>query len=237
MNLSKYQDKNTMWHDRECKNGEPRSNNCWIYSAYSQYYAPNTINESKMVRLYANCTVDSDSFKYNRLPGKVEPVFSRDEVMGMLSVMNSHLLYRNLKDNYWNFCNFIEYKKNPLTVKTFLKAVKALFKARNEHRNYLWENRVEDAYPLLFRLPPHDIYYLKKKFGGKPNLLETVSFYADTLQTIYKGEKSPRMIVLFRLKELGSKYLIKLIDEKKYVKDYFTENHPFYVNLIDNKTL
>lgn len=230
---SKYQDKWTMWHDKPCKNGEPSSNNMFIYSAYSQYLAPKTVDTYKRIEVFNKCAdneLDNPlDIRINRLPEKQYPPLSADEVVGMTS--QGLLSLNELEANYWNFCN-LEYEKEPLTVKGVIAAIKSLWKIRKEHRNYFWENDIQETYCLAFYLPLSMQYYVKKLYKKRPNLLQTLAFYINFIYVLTKNEKSVRLITWLMLEDLKHP-LLKYVNKNKWVRNYFSEDHDFVKNLGD----
>ncbi len=230
---SKYQDKWTMWHHKECIDGEPSSNNTWIYSAYSKYLAPKSVNVYKRVELFNQCAdnVLSNPFdlRIDRLPNKPTPPLSKDEVVGMVS--QGLITHDELEANNWNFCN-LEYEKEPLSFTGVLTAIKALYQIRNEDRNYFWENKMEETYLLAFYLPLELQYYVKKFSNKKVNLLQILAFYFFVIFCLTKGDKSSRMILYLICKDTKH-FLSKIIPEEKWIKDYFEPEHDFVKNLGD----
>lgn len=239
MEISKYQDSYTMFHDKPTKNGNRSSNNSYIYTAYSRHVVPNMSEISKIHSCYFDCLVSLDKFQINRNPNDPTPPFSRDEVIGLLSIFKKSpfgdLLYKSLKKNYWNFCNLPEYEKKPLNLNRILTAADALYDIKDEHRNTVWKEGIIEAYPLAFRLPPSDIYYLKRLYGYKPSMLERLAFYAETLQSVYKGDKSGRMITWLKIKDLGLEDTFlgaKVIArEKQSFEEYFGKEHILSKNI------
>jgi hypothetical protein len=233
-----YKDEYGRFHDKPTNGIKPSSNNGFIYSAYASQVNPHTIDRNKIIDCINKCTVSHYNFRYNRHPKmymtEKTPFNSRDEVMGMLSLTKNteygRELYKRLKANYWNFYDGEDYVKEPLTLNKIMTAADILYTIKDEHRNTVWKERHTDAYCLAFRLPPSDIYYLKKLFGDKPNILETVAFYAETIQHAYGGEKSPRMITWLKIKDLGLEDTIlgrKVIaTEKERFTTYFGKDHP-----------
>lgn len=221
-----YQDRDTYWHDRECKDGEPRSNNRNIYTAYSKYLIGPTdyVIDTKRGYAFNACVKSFEPLKINRLPDKEEPPMSKDEIIGMISL--GYISYIDLKRSHWNFCNFDDYKPEKLSIINVLKALFKMFQIRKEHRNYFWENRIEEVYCLAFLLPIWDIYYAKRFSHEKVSKLETIAFYLNALMVIFKGNKSSRMLLWLQLKDMNH-FLSKIIPEKKWINDYFEEGHPF----------
>lgn len=230
--MSKYQDRNSMYHDKPVENGDPRSNNGWIYSAYSQYLAPETLDHMKLLALRTSCTKSMSPLKITRLPGKETPPQSKDEIIGLISL--GLLSNEDLRRSHYNFSSQdVEFERK-LSLKSVYKAIKALYAIRNEHRNYIWENKVLDGYPLAFRLAPWDIFYVKKMAGKRPSLLETTLFYLNAYTTIKKGNKSVRMMLWLQLADMKH-YLLKYIPLKDYVLSYFGPEHTFYTNITSSE--
>lgn len=237
--MNNYQDRFTRFHDKPTDGQNPSSNNGFIYTAYANYILPNRIEKAFITDCVSRCLVSIDKFQINRNPNDPTPPMSRDEVMGILSIYKNtgygKNLYDKLKANYWNFCNLPEYDKKPLNLNRILTAADTLYDIKDEHRNTVWKENMLDAYPLAFRLPPSDIYYLKRLYGDKPNMLERLAFYAETLQSVYKGDISGRMITWLKIKDLGLEdtYLgKKVIDrEKQSFKEYFGKDHILTKNI------
>tara|TARA_R110000851_G_scaffold263127_1_gene415628 strand:- start:782 stop:1465 length:684 start_codon:yes stop_codon:yes gene_type:complete len=226
--MNKYQDKYTRWHDKPCVNSEPSSNNGWIYTAYSKYLAPETRNFETTLGCFNECVRSYSPLRIDRSPGQLTPPLSKDEVIGMASL--GLLTRSDLDFNHWNFCNLPNFKPEKLTLKSAYRAAKILYKIRKEHRNYMWQNSLTEAYPLAFYLPPEDQYYVIKYYGKKPGILRTIIFYINAVMTIYKGDKSARMMLWLKCEDLSS-FLLKFIPKDKWVKDYFSEEHPFVKGL------
>jgi hypothetical protein len=219
-----YQDIDTFYHHKPVVNGDPSSNNGYIYTAYSKYLAPNTLDRHRIIARFVKCTKSLDPVKITRLPGMETPPLSKDEIIGMVSL--GLISDSELSRSHYNFCSQDIAFERKLSLKSIFGAVKALFKIRKEHRNYVWENRIVEAYPLAFRLPPEDIYYVQKYSGVSPSLLNTTIFYANMAMVWAKGDKSSRMMLFLKLNDLGHPFR-KLIPYKKWVRDYFPADHPF----------
>lgn len=226
-----YQDKWTRWHDKPCINGEPKSNNGWIYTAYGKYLdKDHLVNRDldKRLECYKGCRKSEYPLKVDRSPNDPIPPLSKDEVIGMVSLglMTRH----ELAYSHWNFCNFEEYTPKKLTLSSIIKAAKLLYAARKEHRNYIWENKVEDAYPLAFLLPPEDQYYVIKHYGKSPGIFRTLIFYINTILTLTGDNKSAKMLKWLQLEDMNHP-LLRFVDKDKFVRDYFGEEHPFVKGL------
>lgn len=232
--MNDYQDKDTFWHDRPCINGEPRSNNRLTYTGYSKYLAPTPSKEDLLRReiAFRKGVTSWKPLKVNRLPEKIHPPMSKDDIIGAVS--QGYITAKQLEDSHWNICNLVDYTPEKLTIAKIYKAAKILYKIRNEHRNHVWQNDLQDAYCLAFLLPPWDQYYVKRFCNEKPGILRTIAFYSNAYNVIKRGDKSSRMLLFLQLRDLNHPLLDK-IDWKQWVRDYFPENHPFVQNLLDNK--
>ena len=129
--------------------------------------------------------------------------------------------------DFWNFCSESWYIPQPLTFRKGFKAAKLLFKYRNKHRNYIWENCIEDAYCLAFYLAPWDQYYAKRYWFQKPNWYQTIFFYLNLIFVLLFGSKSIRLVTWVQLKDLQMDKLAGLIDVKDCLTHDFNKDHPF----------
>ena len=229
--MTTYTDKWGRWHNKPTDGIVPSSNNGWIYSAYAKYLADEELNMFGIEDCYYKCLRQLGPIKVDRHPGDLEPPISKDEIIGMLSL---NLLDEiDLELSHWNFCNLPEYKQEKLTFEIVQKAKEALEAIEGEHRNYVWENKVVEAYPLAFALAPWDIYYAKKLYGRKANLLEFILFYGNIISVLHSDNKSTKMMLWLQLKDLKHP-LVKLLPIKKYVLNYFGKDHPFYKSWRNN---
>ena len=231
--MKTYQDKHTFWHDKPCTNGEPSSNNRYLYSAYGKYLAPEDSPYSPMSRKgeVERCSMlPSIPVKINRLPNKLEPPMSKDEIMGLVSL--KYIGANHLEKSHWNFCNYVDYKPKPLSVGQIYKALRSAWKVKlwKKHRNYFWENKMEELYCLAFRLMPWQRYYIKRFSKEKPNLWEIIAFYVNSIVVLTKGKSYSRMILLLQCEDLNH-WLLRFINKDKWVEDYFSPEHPFVKGL------
>lgn len=225
MTLTEYQDSATMWHDRKCINGIPSSNNTWIYTAYSKYLAPKSFLRHEVMQRYLSCARSFDPLKIDRLPQMHTPPLSKDEVIGMVSL--GLLTSKELENSHWNFCNLEAEFDRKLSLGSIYRGIKALWGIRGKHRNTVWAENVVEAYPLAFRLAPHDIYYVKRFYKRSTSLLEKAAFYANFASVYFRGDKSSRMLLWLQLEDMNH-YLLKFIPKKKWVQTYFESEHPFH---------
>lgn len=233
-----YQDQWTRFHDKPTNGTDPSSNNGFMYTAEGIFLSPDDIDMDKVFQCYLECRRSLYPVRIDRNPGQLTPPLSKDEAIALASL---GLLTRfELEQSHWQYCNLPEYEPVPITVPVFVKAVKALIKARidiykkgltgSKKRNYIWENKILDAYPLAFRLPPEDIFYVKKLYNDKTNIFELVYFFLAACVTLIKDDRSSTMYLWLQLKNIYPKLADKL-PLKKYVKRYFGTEHPFYKGL------
>ena len=211
-----YKCKYGLYHDKPCLNNEPRSNNGFIYSSYAQKIGLK-LDVELIAETYNKCIGDELYFIY-RLPSKPEPVISRDEIIGMVSLGLENVL----RYDY----NLYRENKPPSCI-DYLVALKGLYKIRNEHRNYFWQNKIMSVYPLAMRLMPHDQYYVDMKIDGKSKPYKWLLFQLYAFATVMQENTSAKNVLWLQLKDLDSKFWIKYIDMKKNFAEYFGEEHVF----------
>lgn len=224
-----YQDKWTRFHNKLTNGVDYSSNNGWIYSAYAKHLVPDMLDKDLLKECYDSCKKNTNPVMIDRSPGQLTPPFSKDEVVGCVSL--GLLSYQELKDSHFNFCNLPDKFERKLSFGRVLKAIKILIRIRNEHRNYVWQNNLVDAYNLAFILPPDHVYHAKKMANIKPGILLTVLFYLISLVTVYKGDESGRMMLWLTIMdlEMQNTFLGKLVMKryKKWIKGYFGNDHLF----------
>ena len=215
-------DKNGFVHDKEVKaDGSRSSNNGWIYSAYYNAltgYADKGTTKEGFTSTYMQCIDKRGDYPFTikRMPDLEYPPISIDELIGMASL---GVLRRPALFEEW------EYHK-PLSKKYSLKeTVDALIYLKDKHRNTVWKEKLEAAYPVEFKIWHPVRYYMKRLIGKKPTLLETSLFYLTSLGTILKGTAGERNLVWLMLHDTKSKLLIKLIDREKNFLEYFGKDH------------
>ena len=233
-----FQDRYTLWHHNPCRNGNPGSNNAWIYSAYSKYLAPDTIDLKKMALRFDDCFESASPLVIHRHPNVngrlVADPFSKDEVIGVISL--GLLNTSTLAASNYNHCDLPHKFDRGTGIVNIYKAIKAFIQINKDSkgltggpkRNYMWQNKFTDAYCLGFRLAPWDIYYVKMMAGIEPTLFEKLCFYINYKAVMIRDKKSTKMMLLLQLLDLDSS-LIKNIPIVEYVENYFGEYHPFYI--------
>lgn len=233
--MSSYQDKWTRWHDKPTNGIKPSSNNGWIYSAYAKHLDNDSLDKHALLDCYKNCVRSLDPVMVDRSPGQMTPPFSKDEVVGCVSL--GLLTDKELENSHYNFCNLDKDFKRKLSIKSIVCGIKTLWKIRKEHRNYFWQNELKAVYPLAFKLPPEDVYYVKKFYGKNPGILLTMLFFINSFLTIKFGNKSSRMMLWLKIKDLKMEntFIGKRVIKKQavWVMDYFKKGHPFRLFILD----
>lgn len=221
--MNTYQDFWARWHHKPCTNGEPSSNNGWIYTAYA-YHLGLDFNFMELTDCYEECERGNWP-KSDRSPGKLYPPLSRDEVLGLY--VCGLITFKQLKINYWQFCNIPGFIPTPLYKVNWFKAARAAWKIRKAHRNALWEEF--DLWHFGFRLPPQDTWFILKVADIKPSFIHTLYFYISSVLTLFSEGSSGKLILWLKLKELkmeGS-MLFKFLEWENAFMEHFGEEHPF----------
>lgn len=156
--MSNYYDKWGRIHHKPVTAINPvPSNNGWIYTAYLQKLGYQ-VDLMSLAECFRNCKRNDDvtgRFFLIRSPNKHTPPISRDEILGMVSL--GFLKDRHL--NGWNFCPYELPKFN------LIKCVKQLLELRGKHRNYVWQNNMDQVYRFAFSVPLTDRHFILKKWG------------------------------------------------------------------------
>lgn len=217
-----------LWHDKKCTNKDPSSNNGWIYTAYAFHLGlVNSFDICVLHNIYSQCLLlDHPLYWVTRLPQKYKPPISRDEILGM--IMLGVLPYEKIARHNFFMINSSFMRKN------ILKTLKAVWSLRNKHRNYVWENHVYYAYPVVFRLWFHDRYFIKKSYGKSVSILETIFWYLYLSLTYIKQDPGQMNMAYFQLKHLGSRFWIILFNHVQSIENYFGKEHIFY-QFVSNK--
>lgn len=211
--------KHGLFHDKPVFDGEPSSNNGWIYTAYAKALGHILPQGTHYDNLFLMCQVKRGDFIANRLPNKTEPPISRDEVIGMAA------LHTNVIMSLW-LTDFSMTRRCVDRI-SWWKSLKALWKIRNEHRNYVWENKVYDGYKIAFKLMPHDVFYIKNEYGIKPKFYEWLLFQLYALSTILQNNISAKNVLWLQLYNMHSIFWIRFINQPKNFKKYFGTTHIF----------
>ena len=220
--MKNYTDRNGMYHDKPCSDGEPSSNNAFIYTALARAIgAP--YDKDKTLKVFTDCCkITAFEFEVTRLPGKEEPPISRDEILGMASLgllPSSTLCYFN-----WQF-----YKPQLHVIyqTPLLEQLMAVYSLRGKHRNYAWKEKIIASYPIVFKLFWHDRYYVKKHCRELPTVFEWFMFNMYVLSTILQKDTSAKNILWLQLHDLKSFFWIRFINRHVNFMNYFGEEHVF----------
>lgn len=171
--MTTYYDKYSRLHHKHCKDGEPSSNNSWLYTAYEDKLAP--IKSDRLLEIafcFRQCKqVDPETGRLYliRSPCKDLPPMSRDEILGLAQL--GFLKPKHLQD--WNFSPYPIPKFNPI------KLVQQLWQLSPDlhsdgtggyelvykHRNYFWENKLDQIYRFAFSVPLVDRNFILQTWG------------------------------------------------------------------------
>lgn len=199
--MSKYQDKFGMYHDKPAREGEPSSNNAWIYTAYAKK-AGLPYDENLVSLTFNKCKKSSlehsKGFYFIRTPYRASPPISRDEILGMAAL-------GFLKENHLDGWNFSPYKVPRFSL---IQTIKQLIELKGKHRNYFWRNGLSQIYRFAFSVPIQDRHFILTKWG-KFNILYWI---VDRLDR-------------FRKPKNGIHWL-KYGTNKKIMQEEFAEDHP-----------
>ena len=228
-------------HDKNCINGEASSNNPAIYSAMDEILTGNKKDFSSVFASMLSINYPENSFTLIRHPDNKDLVTSLDEIIGWIKLgyLDSNLL----KKFDWMFSD------QDRRVPTW-KIIKAMIYIAGEHRNFFQDKKVTDVHPVVFRIPFYIRFFTLKKDKRKIKLSYRIAFYLYFMSTIlkrnYKNKKiklingseitildkqtnniSAKNILFIILQDLDSKFLIRFINYKKNINDYFEGDHPF----------
>lgn len=166
-----YQDKWGRFHHKYTDGIQPSSGNGWIYTAYAKKAGVPVDKDDLCACLVACMEINKELHHewINRSPGKSTPPISRDEILGI-----SSLGFRFGLTN-WNFSPF------PLPAFSLIKLVKQLWELRPygiinvslddnkkqyrllfHHRNYFWQNNLDQLYRFAFSVPVQDRHFILK---------------------------------------------------------------------------
>lgn len=155
---NKFMDVFGMYHDKACVAGQPKSNNAWIYTAYAE--KGNLPLDKDLIEVtFKKCIIPAPEltmgFYLVRTPYKACPPISRDEILGMASL--GFLKPEHL--NGWSF--------SPYEVPKFdlIKTIKQLMETNGKHRNYFWQNNMDQIYKFAFSVPLQDRHFILTKWG------------------------------------------------------------------------
>ena len=216
-------------HDKPCIDQKSSSNNGWIYTAYlNQFKAIENKSELYKVWQESRPNVEENyQWLIKRRPDLLEPPISRDEIIGMVSLGAINIAsYQAVLNANWSWINYPEVFKDQEYPGLWTQ-IKAVFSLKDQHRNYVWRQEIYNAYPIVFKLAPHDVYYLQRSIGLETSVFGFFMFSVYAIQTILaKDNNSARNILWLQLKDLKSKILVKFVNHKKSFGEYFPKDHP-----------
>ena len=198
-----YIDKYGRYHDKPCINGEPKSNNGWIYTAYAKNLGLG-INRTQIKDCFTRCNIydfKKQTHHIIRSPNKHLPPMSRDEVLGLAALRL--LTPASVKHNNWSFSPY------PIPKFNLIKLVKQLLEMKGKHRNYFWENNLDQVYRFAFSVPLVDRHFILQQWG-KFNLFYWAIAKLDSMSS----------------SESGIRWL-KYGKSLEAMQEEFPEDHPF----------
>jgi hypothetical protein len=155
--MDNYVDKWGRYHDKPVTESNPvPSNNGWIYTAYAEK-AGFLIDYTLLTNCFAQCKqFDRKGRVYLiRSPQKPTPPISRDEILGMAAL--GFLAPKHL--NGWSFSPY------PIPKFDLIKTIKQAIETIGKHRNYLWQNNMDQLYRFAFSVPLADRHFILQKWG------------------------------------------------------------------------
>lgn len=204
--MKTYQDQWTRYHDKPTDGIKPNSNNGGIYTAYAVKIGL-PVDRDKLRECFELCNkATPEGFFYLiRNPNKELPPISRDEILGSASL-------GLLKKTHLNGWNFSPYPIPAFSLKTLIKQIKEL---KGKHRNYFWQNNLDQIYRFAFSVPLQDRAFLLECWGETKSL--RYFFYKGIAMLDAKFAKPKNGI--HWLKYGGE-------ERKKIMQAEFPEDHP-----------
>lgn len=168
--MNNYKDSWGRFHHKPVTEQNPvPSNNSFIYSAFAAKVGIAVIGEP-LFQCYQQC-LKNGKLVY-RSPGKELPPMSRDEILGVSYLQ----LLKPTHLNGWNFSPF------PIPKFSAVKLAKQLLQYWGEisidqstgfalnknsfpHRNYFWQNNLDQLYRFAFSVPLTDRHFILSNWG------------------------------------------------------------------------
>ena len=201
--MNNYYDKWGRLHHKPCVNGEPSSNNGWIYTAYYDKLNNGMVIGGLKICFEA-CFRNGAFHRHPPIVNSQVPN-SRDEILGAASL-------GLLKKAHLNGWSFSPYLIPPFSLKTLIKQIKEL---KGQHRNYFWKNNLDQIYRFAFSVPLQDRAFLLECWGETKSL--RYFFYKAVAMLDAKFAKPKNGI--HWLKYGGE-------ERKKIMQSEFPEDHP-----------
>ena len=170
--MSTYWDSYGRLHHKNCVNGAPSSNNGWLYTAYADKLLTIDLDRNGLNECFNKCIIkdarDDRSFLI-RSPGKDLPPMSRDEILGMAALG----LLKPTHLNGWNFSPYPLPRFNPFKLAAQLWELRPSvlsdgtggYELQYKHRNYFWENYLDQMFRFAFSVPLSDRHFILQKWG------------------------------------------------------------------------
>jgi len=181
------------------------SNNGWIYTAY--YYKLNNtplyLRSNQLIIAGKDCAKNLKRHPFNSKDDS--PPISRDEVLGL-----AYLGF--LKPQHLNGWNFSPY---PIPKFNLIKTIQQFIELKGKHRNYLWQNNMNQTYRFAFSVPLQDRAFMLECFGETKSLRYMVYDIIAKLDAKFAKPKNG----IHWLKYGGE-------HRKKIMQEEFPEDHP-----------
>lgn len=217
--MNNYFDKYGRLHDKPVTELNPiPCNNSWLYTAYYVKMG-GRVEKTSLWACYQLCFESEPVLHVTRSPGKKLPPMSRDEILGLISLEIPSVP----RTNTWNFSPFPIPKFNLITLVKQLWQLRPEYKLKPwdgdvtnpekygwefKHRNYFWQNNLDQLYRFAFSVPYTDRHFILQK-QGKFNLVYWAIAKVDSLIG----------------KDSGIRYL-KYVKSEAAMKTEFPEDHP-----------
>jgi len=156
--MNNYYDKYGRLHDKPCINEEPKSNNGWLYTAYAKKLGI-PLDIQKLSDCMEACYEQSPVPHFNRSPGKQLPPMSRDEILGLVYL---DIIQHDGDKTPWNFSPYPIPRFNSFKLAAQLWQLRPSLK---RHRNYFWENNLDQIYRFAFSVPLVDRAFILQCWG------------------------------------------------------------------------
>lgn len=218
-----YVDQYGRYHHKEVTATNPvPSNNGFLYTAYASKVGLR-LRIGDLTNCYIKC---NNSGVLYRSPGKSTPPISRDEILGL-----TELKLLDISKFDWNFSPYAIPRFNPISFcKQLWQLRPTLFMDERvngrtiywsfipKHRNYFWQNNLDQLYRFAFSVPLTDRHFILKKWGKFRWYKPSHIFYAAIAKIDSKLGKSSGIRFL---KHGGEKNGIAMTKE-------FPKDHPIY---------
>jgi hypothetical protein len=221
----------------------PSCNNLWIYTALMKAMG-GRVDERDVRFFFTLCFENAlgSDFILCRRADKYEPPISRDELIGMryLNVLKA----KAMEGQKWT-----SYRKDKIKKASWFKQIKAMihlampekieikwlwniipqFKVIPKHRNYVWENKVHDAYPIAFKLAGNDRYFFKLSdidYLDPVTIWESIMWHLNYYITRLQKDWGQRNIVWLQCMAMGKYDMASKINIVESIENYFPTDHP-----------